>query len=58
MPVELIINKKGHAFSSYVFDFKKSVLKLLDRTVYAEVVQGQTELPQANVTQLNPTNMT
>jgi len=30
----------------------------LDRTVYAEVVQGQTELPQVNVTQLNPTNMT
>jgi hypothetical protein len=25
---------------------------------YAQVVQGQTEIPQTNVTQLNPTNMT
>jgi len=24
---------------------------------YAQVVQGQTEIPQTNVTQLNPTNM-
>jgi hypothetical protein len=38
--------------------FKKISPKLLDRTVYAQVVQGQTEIPQANVTQLNPTNMT
>jgi len=26
--------------------------------VYAQVVQGQTEIPQTNVTQLNPTNIT
>jgi len=25
---------------------------------YAQVVQGQTEIPQTNVTQLNPTNIT
>jgi hypothetical protein len=25
---------------------------------YAQVVQGQTEIPQTNATQLNPTNMT
>jgi hypothetical protein len=25
---------------------------------YAQVVQGQTEIPQTNVTQLNPTNVT
>ena len=25
---------------------------------YAQVVQGQTEIPQSNVTQINPTNMT
>jgi hypothetical protein len=25
---------------------------------YAQAVQGQTEIPQTNVTQLNPTNMT
>ena len=25
---------------------------------YAQVVQGQTEIPQTNVTQQNPTNMT
>jgi hypothetical protein len=36
---------------------KKSVLKLLDRTVHAQVIQGQTEIPHANVTQLNSTNM-
>ena len=26
--------------------------------MYAQVVQGQTEIPQTNVTQLNPTNIT
>jgi hypothetical protein len=25
---------------------------------YAQVVQGQTEIPQTNLTHLNPTNMT
>jgi hypothetical protein len=34
MPMELILNKKRYASSSRVFDLKKSVLKLLDRTVY------------------------
>jgi chemotaxis protein CheY-P-specific phosphatase CheC len=56
--MELIINKKGMRLPHVSSIKKKSVLKLLDRTVYAQVVQGQTEIPQANVTQLNPTNMT
>jgi hypothetical protein len=40
--------------------FKKISPKNLDHTVYAEVVQGQTEIPQTNtsISQLNQTNMT
>jgi hypothetical protein len=35
MPVELISNRKSYVLSSFVFDLKKSVLNLLDRTVYS-----------------------
>ena len=59
MLIELIINKKGmFVFLKCLRFLKKSVLKHFDRTVYAQVVQGQAEIPQTNVTQLNPPNMT
>jgi hypothetical protein len=34
MPMGLILDLKRHVSSSFVFDLKKTVLKLLDRTVY------------------------
>ena len=40
------------------FKKKKIIPKNLDHTVYAQVVQGQTEMPQTNISQLNQTNMT
>jgi hypothetical protein len=41
-PIKLIMNKKIYVSSSRVSDFKKkSVLKLLDRTVYASIIEGR-----------------